>query len=152
MHQNPLVGTWRLVSWQNRGAAGEITFPLGPDAVGFLTYTPDGYVFVALMRVGRPAFAASDLLAGSSGERAAAAAGYVSYAGTYELRADRVVHHVAASLFPNWVGTDQERLVGWDGGRLLLSTAPAALGGQQTAHLVWERAGRGIGNGRRRQR
>lgn len=54
-----------------------------------------------------------------------------------------VIHHVKASLFPNWVGTDQERFVVWDGARLLLSTAPTVLGGQQlTAHLVWERVGR----------
>ena len=141
MRQNRLLGTWRLVSWENRGAAGEVTYPLGPDAAGYLTYTPDGHVFVALMRAGRAAFAAGDLLAGSPDERAAAAAGYVSYAGTYELCANTVVHHVEVSLFPNWVGAAQERLVGWDGGRLVLSTAaPTLFGGRrQTARLVWER-------------
>ena len=142
MEPHPLRGTWRLVSWENRTMAGDVTFPLGPDAVGYLTYTSDGYVFVALMRAERAASAAGDLLAGTPDERAAAAAGYVSYAGTYELRAGAVVHHVLASLFPNWVGTDQERLVEWDGGRLVLSTAPATFGGRlQTARLVWERVG-----------
>ena len=143
MPSHPLCGTWRLVSWENRSATGDVTYPLGPDAVGYLTYTADGYVFVALMRAERAHFAAGDLLAGSTDELAAAAAGYVSYAGTYRLRAGRVIHHVLASLFPNWVGTDQERIVGWDGGHLLLSTPPTAFGGQQqTAHLVWERVGR----------
>ena len=143
MQPHPLQGTWRLVSWENRSAAGEVTYPLGPDAVGYLTYTADGYVFVALMRADRAAFAAGDLLAGSPDERAAAAAGYISYAGTFEVRADRVIHHVLASLFPNWVGTDQERFIGWEGERLLLSTAPTVFAGrQQTGHLVWERVGR----------
>ena len=50
MRQSRLLGTWRLVSWENRGAAGEVTYPLGPDPVGYLTYTADGHVFVALMR------------------------------------------------------------------------------------------------------
>ena len=143
MELHALVGTWRLVSWENRVAAGDVTYLLGPDAAGYLTYTADGYVFVSLMRAERAPFAAGDLLAGSPEERAAAAAGYVSYAGTFEVRGDRVVHHVLASLFPNWVGTEQERFVGWDGERLLLSTAPSVLGGRQTAHLVWERVGRG---------
>ena len=143
MQPHPLQGTWRLVSWQNRSAEGEVTYPLGPDAVGYLTYTVDGYVFVALMRADRAAFAAGDLLAGSPDERAAAAAGYISYAGTFEVRAERVIHHVLASLFPNWVGTEQERFVGWEGERLLLSTAPTVFAGrQQTGHLVWERVGR----------
>jgi hypothetical protein len=143
MQRQPLRGTWRLVSWENRSASGEVTYPMGPDSIGYLTYTADGYVFVVLMRAARAAFTADDLLSGSADERAAAAAGYISYAGTYELRADRVIHHVKASLFPNWIGTAQERRVGWDGPRLLLSTAPTLLGGErQTAHLVWERVGR----------
>jgi hypothetical protein len=143
MREDQLHGTWRLVSWENRSAGGEVTYPMGSDAIGYLTYTADGYVFVTLMRAERPHFTTGDLLEGSTEERAAAAASYVSYAGTSEVRADTVIHHVITSLFPNWVGTDQERFVGWDGARLLLATAPIALGGQQrTAHLVWERAAR----------
>lgn len=105
------------------------------DAVAHGTFRAHG-------RLTRAAFAAGDLLAGSPEERAAAAAGYVPYAGTYEPRARTVIHHVLASLVPNWVGTDRERFVGWDGGRLLLSTTPITVGGrQQTARLVWERVG-----------
>ena len=138
--EHELLGTWRLVSWENRTLAGEVTYPMGPDAVGYLTYTADGYVFVAIMRAERLAFIAGDPLGGSEEERATAAAGYVSYAGTYERQGDTVTHHVKASLFPNWVGTNQERRVGWDGARLLLSTAPTVFAErQQTAHLVWER-------------
>ncbi len=142
-HGHRLLGTWRLVSWENWSATGDVTYPLGPDAIGYITYTADGHVFVVLARAERAAFAAGDLLAGSPEELAAAAASYISYAGTYELQADRVIHRVLASLFPNWVGTDQERLVAWDDrGRLILSTAPTVFGGrQQTARLVWERAG-----------
>lgn len=38
----------------------EVTYPMGLDAIGYLTYTVDGYVFVALMRAARPAFTAGD--------------------------------------------------------------------------------------------
>ncbi|MBD0282107.1 MAG: lipocalin-like domain-containing protein [Thermoleophilaceae bacterium] len=45
------------------------------------------------------------------------------------------------SLFPNWVGVTQERLVRISADRLTLSTRPLLLQGrQQTAHLLWERA------------
>jgi hypothetical protein len=65
---------------------------------------------------------------------------YVSYCGRYDYLGDRVVHHVQMSLFPNWIGGDQERLVDLRGNRLTLSTRPLLLRGiQQTAHLIWER-------------
>ena len=58
----------------------------------------------------------------------------------YDFLADTVVHHVEMSLFPNWIGGDQERLVDLRGNRLTLSTQALLLRGiQQTAHLIWER-------------
>src|SRR5215210_4704599 len=50
MTSNPLIGTWRLISWENRDADGEISYPLGEDAVGYIMYNEDGYMFVAIMR------------------------------------------------------------------------------------------------------
>ena len=50
------------------------------------------------------------------------------------------MHYVELSLFPNWIGLSQERLVELAGNRLRLSTRPMLLDGkQQTAQLVWER-------------
>jgi hypothetical protein len=128
MSSNPLVGTWRLVSWENRTLDGEVSHPLGDDASGYIAYTEDGYV-------------AGDLLSGSAAEKAGAAETYVSYCGRYEFHGETVLHHVELSLFPNWVGVTQERLVRISGDRLTLSTRPLLLQGrQQTAHLLWERA------------
>ena len=142
MRSNPLVGTWRLVSWENRSPAGEVTHPLGEDASGYITYTDDGYVFVAIARPGRRPFAAGDLLKGSTAEKAHAAETYVSYCGRYDVHDATVVHHVLLSLFPNWEGVDQERLVEIEEETLTLSTRPLVLGGrEQTAHLRWERVG-----------
>ena len=66
----------------------------------------------------------------------------MSYCGRYEFRGETVVHHVELSLFPNWVGGDQERLVELEGDRSALSsTRPILQGGTpRTAHLIWERA------------
>ena len=141
MIRDALVGTWRLIRWENRSADGQITYPLGDDAQGRITYGDDGYMFVALMRSRREAFGAGDLLGGTAEEKAQAAEDYVSYCGRYDVERERVVHHVELSLFPNWVGVDQERLVEIDGHRLTLSTRPILLDGiRQTAQLVWERA------------
>jgi hypothetical protein len=138
---NPLIGTWRLISWENRDADGQVSYPLGRDAAGYIMYNPDGYMFVAIMRPERPKFAAGDLLSGTVEERSQAAATYVSYCGRYEFRGETVIHQVELSLFPNWVGVEQERLVEVRGDRMTLSTRPMLFGGmQRSAHLIWERA------------
>jgi hypothetical protein len=141
MTSNPLIGTWRLLSWENRSLVdGQVSYPLGTDAVGYIMYNEDGYMFVAIMGPNRPKFAADDLLSATKEEEAQAEETYVSYCGRYEFHGETVVHHVELSLFPNWVGVDQERLVEVRGNRLTLSTRPILLGGiQQTAHLIWER-------------
>ena len=141
MTANPLIGTWRLISWENRSVDGQkISYPLGKDAVGYIMYNEDGYMFVAIMRPNREKFTVGDLLGGSTEEKVQAANTYVSYCGRYEFRGDTVTHHVDLSLFPNWVGVEQERLVEFRGNRLTLSTRPILLGGiQRTAHLIWER-------------
>jgi hypothetical protein len=138
---NPLVGTWRLISWEIRSVDGQkVSYPFGRGAVGYIMYNEGGYMSVAITHPNRERFAAGDLLSGSPEERAHAASTYVSYCGQYEFRGETVVHHVELSLFPNWVGVDQERLVELRGDRLTLSTRPMLLGGElQTAHLIWER-------------
>lgn len=140
MTLNPLIGTWSLVSWENRSIDGhKISYPLGRDAVGYIMYNQDGYMSVAIMGPTRAKFVAGDLLGGSVEEKAQAAETYVSYCGRYEFWGDTVIHHVELSSFPNWVGVDQERLVELEGNRLTLSTRPILLGGMnQTAHLIWE--------------
>ena len=141
MTSNPLISTWKLISWETRSVDGQqISHPLGKDAVGYIMYNEDGYMLVAIMRANRAKFAARDLLRGSTEEKAQAADTYVSYCGRYEFQGDTVVHHVDLSLFPNWVGVRQERLVELTGNRLTLSTRPILLGDEpQTAHLIWER-------------
>jgi Lipocalin-like domain len=57
-----LVGAWRLVSWQNQAADGQVTYPMGTDAMGYLLYGADGRFSVTISRKGRARFAASDLL------------------------------------------------------------------------------------------
>lgn len=141
MDRNRFVGTWRLLSWEARGTTGKATYPVGQDATGYISYSSDSYVSVAIMFGERPLFVAGDLLAGNQEERAAAAATYVSYAGPYEVLADRVVHHIEVSLFPNWVGSRQERFFEFTDNRLTLSTAPILAGGIERRHyLVWEQA------------
>ena len=140
MTDNYLVGTWRLVSWENQDDAGQITLPVGRDPQGYIIYTADGYVSVQIMTAHRQRFAADDLLQGTTDEKARAAETFIAYGGHYEIASDTIIHHVELSLFPNWVGTRQVRRLELAGDRLTLSAGPMVLAGrQQIARLIWER-------------
>jgi Lipocalin-like domain len=137
--RDALVGAWRLVSWENQTADGQVTYPMGTDPNGYVIYA-DGRFSITISQRGRARFAAGDLLSGTTEEKARAMEGFVAYAGRYSFYGDRVIHHVELSLFPNWVGTDQERWVELAGDRLTLSASPLLLAGaQQVPRLVWER-------------
>lgn len=118
-----LIGTWELVEW-TATVGDRVQRPFGGNAVGRLTYTVEGHMWATLMRRDRRPLTATTLAGATASERAAAAAGYLNYTGTYTEMADRVIHHVELSLMPNWVGGDQERIVNWIDGDLVLSTEP----------------------------
>ena len=141
--RDALVGAWRLISWENQAADGQVTYPMGTDAIGYVLYAANGRFSVTISRRGRAGFAVGDLLSGTTEEKARAVEGFVAYAGRYSFHGDRVIHHVELSLFPNWVGTDQQRSVELSGDRLILSARPLLLvGTQQVPRLVWERVDR----------
>ncbi len=140
MDRNLFIGTWRLVSFESRTADGEVSYLFGPDAIGYITYSENGYMTVAIMTANRRRFTAGDILGGTTEEQAHAAETYLSYCGRYDLLEDRVLHHVEVSLFPNWVGAEQERFYTFEGDRLSLSTPPILFNGKMwTSHLIWER-------------
>jgi hypothetical protein len=138
----PFVGAWRLVSSEHRQDNGKVTYPLGQSAQGLILYTSEGYMSAALMDPRRPEFRSPELYGGTDQEKIAAMTGYVHYAGRFEVRDQFVIHHVDVSLFPNWIGTAQQRYFRFfDKDKLELRTNPfSADGVRQTAYLVWERA------------
>ena len=52
MESNPLIGAWRLVSYEGR-TGDNVLYPLGEDATGYIMYTHDGHMSVAMMAAGR---------------------------------------------------------------------------------------------------
>lgn len=135
-----LGGTWRLVSFTVQDADGRVTHPFGSDAEGFIAYSANGRMAVQFGAANRPRLPDPDWIAGADVDIAAAARDYFAYCGTYEVQDDTVIHRVALSLMPNWIGGEQVRLVESNGDTITLSTPPTAIDGrQQTATLVWRR-------------
>ena len=136
-----LVGHWSLVSFEAVGD-GLTEYPFGPDPVGDLTYDRAGRMAVQVMKKGRRHFESGDQDVGTLEELSAAVTGYAAYFGTFSVdeKAAAITHHVTASLFPNWVGTDQQRSALLEGDRLTLSTTTTVQGRERIYRVVWKRA------------
>jgi hypothetical protein len=139
-----LVGTWKLVSIEERRANGELVTPLdyGPDPIGLLIYDATGRISVHAMRRGRPKLPSDDVHLAPPEQAKAAFTGYNAYFGTYEVDEKQgiVIHHVQGSLIPNWEGSDQRRRFILDGDRLILIPPEIqAAGEKRTRRLTWER-------------
>ncbi len=123
--------------------------PWGGKATGLLTYTEDGRMWAALMATDRPDVPTRTLSAAPPAMRAAAAAGFVIYAGSYSIDGDDVIHHVEISLLPNWVGTSERRHIDWiqtdNGLDLELTTSPTDTDGGRVfvQWLQWTRVSDG---------
>jgi len=140
--QVSVVGTWRLVSYDTRTAAGVTSYPLGQDLAGLAIYLPNGRVSIQFMRRDRPAFKSGDAWRGTLEEERAAFEGFFGYAGRYTIDATRsvVTHHLEIASAPNYVGIDLVRTFSMSGNRLTLRTPERQLAGQtSTSTLVWER-------------
>ncbi len=128
-----LVGNWMLVKYEIFAQNGE-TRP-GTFDVGRLMYDEHGEMSAHLMRSGRAPEAPT-----TDEARAAAYQGYLAYFGPYTLDVAKgiVVHHVAGSSFPHWVGTEQVRhyALSPDGNGLTLSLKS---GERVTQTLTWKR-------------
>lgn len=141
--RNKFVGSWRLVS-STFQQEGKIIYPLGEAAQGRLMYDERGNMAAQLMRPERDKLSGKDETAVLLQKTKAAFDGYTAYYGTFDIDTERgmVIHHVAASMLPNWVGRDLERYYRFskDDNRLSLTTLP--MGNKErpiVGTLVWER-------------
>jgi hypothetical protein len=140
MSSDLFVGAWRLLSLEARTPAGEVSYPLGKGAAGYLLYSREGYMSTSIVQAQRANFRSPDMLEASAEEKLAAYDTFSAYSGRYEVRGQKVIHHIEISLFPNWGGKDQERYFEFSAGRLTLSTPPMVYGGvEQRLFAIWQR-------------
>ena len=133
-----LLGAWTLVSYTlTNETTGAITHPLGPDAVGLIIYSPDGYMSAQLMRPHpakpTPADEGSDL---------STSAGQLAYSGPFTVDGTTgwVAHRLSVATRADWLHTTQHRRSAVHDDLLTLSftrTDPA--GHQYTSALTWQR-------------
>ena len=140
MREAELVGAWALVDFWIRfddGRPAQAGF--GPGATGWLLYSDSGRMSALLSRAQRPALSIPRLESAQrapAAEKAQAFDDYLSYAGSWRLDGDEVVHEVSEALVPNIVGLAQRRRASLSGDLLTLSYR----GGPKLYTLRWRRA------------
>lgn len=143
MDKGDLAGSWTLArvefaSDEDSEANGKL--PYGDKPQGVIHYLPDGRMAVFLQASDRAPIAGGRR-GGSEAEWAAAMRGFTAYAGTYELRGERVIHHVEFNNYPNDIGVPYERIAKLTGDRLTLETPPDRPAGDRHLRLIWQRLG-----------
>ena len=140
-----LIGAWRLVSSiETDIKTGAVDHPLGDKPEGLILYTPDGYMSAQLSAADRPNFKSGDMYEGKAEEYMAAGRSYLAYSGPYYVdEGKRIVEHeMFVSLFPNWRGQRQARIVKLNEKELQLSPNRPLMfnGSPKMATITWRRA------------
>jgi len=141
MTLDDLYGIWNLISLYAENDKGERDYYFGEDAIGRLTYTPQGYMSAFLMRPERTPLSGG-FAEGTPDEIMAAFKEFHGYSGTFsvDLEAGVVTHHVDLALLPNYVGSDQVRYISIEDGILSIYTPPRLMRGEQWVFYInWEK-------------
>jgi lipocalin-like protein len=128
------IGTWKLVSVEERRPDGRLEYPYGPRPAGILIYDAAGLMSVQIMRADRTALSSTDWDDIDAEEIKAAARDFTAFFGTYEVRESEgvVIHHVRGHLLPNSVGKQLRRSYEFSANRLILGPTP-------NRRITWER-------------
>ena len=137
---NAVIGAWKLVTFDVDEGKGVEKPRFGPEPAGYLLYTENERMSAVLMGTRRAALKPPQSVgAPASGACVESVADFLAYAGRYEIKGDRVLHHVEVCVFTNLVGTTLERQFNITGDTLTIRTVPPEIWGSSNV-LVWKRA------------
>jgi hypothetical protein len=98
-------GTWRLIGVDRKDPKSGETLGASSVQTGFICYTDESRVMVLICRQ----------------EPDGSEPAFTSYAGTWHIEGDAVIHTVEMATRKPWVGTRQVRHFTFEGNRLILS-------------------------------
>ncbi len=125
---------------ENHCGYGEKKDLFGKSPQGLIIYGRDGRMLVLMVGDKRPK--PPDLAKVTDRERLDLFKTMLSYGGTYTFDGKIIKHQVEVSWNENWTGTEQVRVVKFEGNKLIMSTMPSigSLDGKLgSAVLTWER-------------
>jgi hypothetical protein len=132
--QSQLVGTWKLVLFQDRNSPDDPwENDFGDPPLGYFMYDVAGHASIQIMKTPPVQISAG----GPTAEQALEIFnGYIAYFGTYEVDESQglIVHHVEGGVNPNDINSNQPRPFELSGDQLII-------GDQQTWIRVLQRIG-----------
>ena len=139
-----LIGTWKLVSREDRTPAGELQIDpaLGRDPLALLVYDGAGNFSAQFMKRDRADSEPVTTRTGGS-NNSAAVGGYDAYFGTYTVdeATGSVTQHLLGALSAGDVGKVVTREMHVEGDRLVIELETTGAAGEPvTRTLVWLRA------------
>ena len=135
-----VIGVWSLVSWEIKTEGGEVQYPFGKNPVGTIVLTEDGHMSAQIMAAERERFGQDAKMAGTTAEKELAFDTYAAYSGRWRMEGNRIFTEVVTSLFPNMLGSIQERKVKFEDQDMLLYTDSSPLISEPSvATLRWRR-------------
>jgi Lipocalin-like domain len=106
-----VVGSWKLIAYEDTDNKGRTTFPWGEHPVGLLIYDDTGHMSVQIGRRPAPAASTSDPLKLARRDKALYFDSYIAYFGTYTIDPKRmtITHVVESDLVAQLIGISTEK-------------------------------------------
>jgi hypothetical protein len=134
-----LIGTWALVSWEQKRSDGSKVQRYGATPTGIAFFDAGGRYIITVMRSDRANYASNALWQGTAEENKVTADGTITYFGTYSVSEaeSSIVIHIGGCSFPNWNGAEQKRIVAITGDQLTLTVRPP---NGEIVDVIWKLA------------
>ena len=109
--KSSFIGTWQLKSFVLHYANGNLIYPYGETAIGYIIYTICDHMSVQIMRYKRDKCVMYDHRDATLTEKIEIADNYMGYSGKYRImnNTNTIIHYPEVSSFPNLIGTRQKR-------------------------------------------
>ncbi|MNI04191.1 hypothetical protein D3C81_963310 [compost metagenome] len=142
---NRLIGTWTLVELTEVALeSGDISYPMGKSPKSLIIYNPDGYMSAQIMNPERENFNQEHWKGANAEEYIQEVSTYLAYSGPFYADEEKQIlsHTMFISLFPNWTGQTQNRVIHFENEYLILESGkPFFAEGKEVVHkLKWKRA------------
>jgi hypothetical protein len=130
---NQFIGTWKLIECFETDSKGNISYPWGQDALGYIIYTVERIMAVQIMRKNRNLFKQDAPLH----EREVFLKDYNAYFGTFEIDEtnETIIHTIQGHLNPNLIGKKNVRTYKFYDNKLSLT----AQNKTTQEKLLWQR-------------
>ena len=135
------IGSWKLVSYEDRDSSGASVYPYGKAPAGLLIYDATGHMAIQILTTPPPDVANDDWDRFTIKEKVALWDAYTAYFGGYEVDSGRkvVIHLAEADLSRLHIGRHEERHYQLAGDRLILTETWAQSGKAWSGTRVFQR-------------